>query len=110
MDSIKNRMAIIGIKRVVAIFWCLNRSTDSLISTINQDRLRRGTNTKRDRRVLIPAFVWLNPQSKSRVPPTNKIIVAWVKKIATPLKKFSFSSYANYLFFRMHTSHLYHIG
>ncbi len=61
MDSIKNRMAIIGIRIAVAIFWCLNSLTDSLISKISQDRLRKGTNTKRNRRVLSPSFVWLNP-------------------------------------------------
>lgn len=70
MDSIKKKTAIRGIIKATALFRSLSTLTDSMISVISQDRLRRGTNTNRDRRVVNPASVRLNPKIKSNAPPT----------------------------------------
>jgi hypothetical protein len=43
MDSIKKKPAISGIRKTTALPRCLNSLTDSMISVISQDRLRRGT-------------------------------------------------------------------
>jgi len=40
-----------------------------------------------------PESIRLNPKIKSNLPPTKRINGNWVKKIAMPLKIFSFGSY-----------------
>jgi hypothetical protein len=57
MDSIKKKRAILGIRKDIILSWCLDSLTDSVISAISQDRLRRGTKKNRNRRVLNPASV-----------------------------------------------------
>ena len=54
MDSAKKKTAIIGIRKDTALCRCLNSLKDSVISMMNQARLRRGTNTNRDMRVVNP--------------------------------------------------------
>jgi hypothetical protein len=51
MDSIKKKRAILGIRKDIILSWCLDSLTDSVISAISQDRLRRGTKKNRNRRV-----------------------------------------------------------
>jgi hypothetical protein len=70
MDSIKKKTAMSGIRTDTALFLCLNSLTDSMISVISQDRLRRGTNTNRIRRMVNPASIRLNPKIKSNAAPT----------------------------------------
>jgi hypothetical protein len=93
MDSTKKKTAISGIKKVAALLWCLENLTDRMISVIIQDRLRGGTNANRKRRRVNPESIRLNPKIKSNLPPTKRINGNWVKKIAMPLKIFSFGSY-----------------
>jgi hypothetical protein len=93
MDSIKKKAAISGIKKDTTTRWCLTNLTDRIISVISQDRLRMGTNTNRNRRIVNPESMRLNPKNKSNLAPTKRISGNWVKKIAMPLKIFSFSSY-----------------
>ena len=93
MDSTKKNTAINGIKKVAALIWCLDNLTDRMISMIIQARLRGGTNRNRKRRSVNPESIRLNPKSKSYLPPIKRINGNWVKKIAMPLKIFSFSSY-----------------
>ena len=93
MDSTKKKTAIIGIKKVAALIWCLENLTDRMISAIIQDRLRGGTNTNRKRRRVNPESIRLNPKIKSNLVPIKRINGNWVKKIAMPLKIFSFGSY-----------------
>jgi hypothetical protein len=57
MDSNKKKTAISGIRMGTAISLCLNSLTDNVISMISQARLRRGTNTNRDRRRVNPESV-----------------------------------------------------
>jgi hypothetical protein len=57
MDSIKKKTAISGIKKVTALLRCLENLTDRMISVIIQDRLRRGTNTNRNRRKVNPESI-----------------------------------------------------
>ena len=57
MDSTKKKTAISGIRMGTAISLCLNSLTDNVISMISQAKLRRGTNTKRDRRRVNPETV-----------------------------------------------------
>ena len=92
MDSTKKKTAISGIKKVAALLWCLENLTDRMISVIIQDRLRGGTNANRKRRRVNPESIRLNPKIKSNLPPTKRINGNWVKKIAMPLKTFSFGS------------------
>ncbi len=70
MDSIKKKAAISGIRKTTALSRCLNSLTDSMISVISQDRLRRGTNTNRNIRMVSPASIRLNPKIKSNAAPT----------------------------------------
>ena len=90
MDSKKKKAAISGIKKVATLICCLEDFTDRMISAIIQARLRGGTNRKRKRRRLNPKSIRLNPKIKSNLPPKKRIIGNWVKKIAMPLKIFSF--------------------
>ena len=100
MDSIKKRTAISGIKKVKALLRCLENLTDRMISVIIQDRLRSGTNTNRNRSRV-------NPKIKSNLAPTKRINGNWVKKIAMPLKIFSFSSYEINLIIRKHALYFF---
>ncbi len=93
MDSTKKKTAISGIKKVAVLLWCLENLTDRMLSVIIQDRLRGGTNTNRKRRRVNPESIRLNPKIKSNLAPTKRINGNWVKKIAMPLKIFSFGSY-----------------
>ncbi|MHC4637617.1 MAG: hypothetical protein ACYTBV_08965 [Planctomycetota bacterium] len=102
MDSIKKKTAISGIKKVTALFWCLEDLTDRIISVISQDILRKGANTNRNRRTVNPESIRLNPKIKSNFAPTKRINGTWVKKITIPLKIFSFSSYGCNLIIRKH--------
>lgn len=102
MDSIKKRTATSGIKKVTALLRCLENLTDRMISMIIQDRLRNGTNTNRYRSSVNPESIRLNPKSRSNLPPRKRINGNWVKKIAMPLKIFSFSSYGVNLIIRKH--------
>jgi len=95
MDSTKKKTAISGIRMDTAISLCLNSLTDNVISMISQARLRRGTNTNRKRRRVYPELVWLNPKSKSNLPPIKRIIGSWVKKTAMPRKIISFTPYGS---------------
>ena len=70
MDSIKKKTAIRGITKDTALLRSLSSLTDSMISVISQDRLRRGTNTNRNRRMVNPASMRLNPKIKSNAAPT----------------------------------------
>ena len=85
-------MAISGIKKVNALLWRLDNLKDRIISVINQERLRKGTNINKKRRTVNPSSIRLNPKIKSYFPPTKRTNGNWVKKIAIPLKIFSFSS------------------
>jgi hypothetical protein len=91
MDSIKKKTAISGITKDIALFRCLRSLTDRMISVISQDRLRRGTNTNRNRRMVNPESIRLNPKIKSNLAPTKRSNGNWVKKIAMALNIFSFS-------------------
>jgi len=102
MDSIKNKTAISGIKKVTALLRCLENLTDRMISVVIQDRLRSGTNTNRNRSSVNPESIRLNPKIKSNLAPTKRINGNWVKNIAMPLKIFSFSSYGVNLIVRKH--------
>ena len=93
MDSVKKKTGISGNRKDNALFRCLNSLTDSVTSVINQARLRRGTNTDRDRRKVNPPSMRLNPNSKSNFAPIIRITGSWVKKIAMPLKIISFAPY-----------------
>jgi len=94
MDSIKKKTAISGNRIDNALTWCLLKSLiNSMISVIIQDRFRSGTNTNRNRRRVNPESIRLNPKIKSNLAPTKRINGNWVKKIAMPLKIFSFGSY-----------------
>ena len=93
MDSKKKKAAISGIKKVAALLWCLENLTDRMISVIIQDRLRGGTKTNRKRKRVNPESIRLNPKIKSNLVPIKRINGNWVKKIAMPLKIFSFGSY-----------------
>ncbi len=97
MDSIRKQTAIHGIRKVTALFRCLNSLTDRMISVINQDRLSSGTDTNRNRSMVNPESIRLNPKIRSNLAPTKRISGTWVKTIAMPLKIFSFSSYGNHL-------------
>jgi hypothetical protein len=70
MDSIKKKTAISGIRKDIALFRCLSSLTDSMISMISQHRLRRGANTNRNRRMVNPESMRLNPKIKSYAAPT----------------------------------------
>ena len=107
MDSIKKRTAISGIKKVKALLRCLENLTDRMISVIIQDRLRNGTNTNRYRRRVNPESIRLNPKIRSNLPPRKRINGNWVKKIAMPLKIFSFSSYEINLIIRKHALYFF---
>jgi len=85
-------MEISGIKKAADLLWCLENLTDRIISIINQDRLRRGAKTNRNRRAVNPESIWLNPKIKSNFAPTKRINGSWVIKIVIPLKIFRFSS------------------
>ena len=100
MDSAKKKMAISGNRKDNALFRCLNSLKDSVISMIIQARLRRGTNINRDRRMVNPPSMRLNPKIKSNLAPIIRIIGSWVKKIAMPLKIISFNPYDNNLIVR----------
>jgi hypothetical protein len=102
MDSIKKKTAISGIKKATALLWCLENLTDRMISVIIQARLRNGTNTNRNRSRVNPESIRLNPNIKSNLAPTKRINGNWVKKIAMPLKIFSFSSYGVNLIVHKH--------
>ena len=54
MDKKKKKTAISGNIKDNALFRCLNSLTDSVISMISQAKLRRGTNTNRDMRIVKP--------------------------------------------------------
>jgi len=96
MDSMKKKRAMHGIRKDNALTWCLlNRLINSMISVINQDRLRMGTNKNRNKSMVNPESIRLNPKIKSYAAPIYRISGNWVKKIAMPLKIFSFSSYGN---------------
>ena len=107
MDSIKNKTAISGIKKVTALLRCLENLTDRMISVVIQDRLRSGTNTNRNRSRVNPESIRLNPKIKSNLAPTKRINGNWVKKIAMPLKIFSFSSYEINLIIRKHALYFF---
>ncbi len=92
MDSIKKKAAISGTRKTTALPRCRNSLTDRMISVIIQDTLRGGTNTNRKRRRVNPESIRLNPKIKSNLAPTKRINGNWVRKIAIPLKIFSFSS------------------
>ena len=100
MDSAKKKTAISGIRMDVFLSRFLNSLTDSVISVISQARLKSGTNTNRDRRMVNPPSMRLNPKIKSNLAPIIRIIGSWVKKIAMPLKIISFNSYDNNLIVR----------
>jgi hypothetical protein len=70
MDSMRKKTAISGIRTDAALFLCLNSLTDSMISVISQDRLRRGTSTNRNMRMVNPPSIRLNPKIKSHAAPT----------------------------------------
>lgn len=42
MDSTKKKRAILGIRKDIALSWWFASLTDSVISAISQDRLRKG--------------------------------------------------------------------
>ena len=102
MDSAKKKMAISGDRKDIFLSRFLNSLKDSVISMIIQARLRRGTNTNRDRRKVNPPSMRLNPKIKSNLAPIIRIIGSWVKKIAMPLKIISFSPYGNIMIVRKH--------
>jgi hypothetical protein len=54
MDSTKKKTAISGNRKDNALSRCLNSLTDSVISMISHVKLRRGTNTNRDMRMVNP--------------------------------------------------------
>jgi hypothetical protein len=70
MDSIKKKTAIHGIRKETALWRCLNSLTDRMISVISQARLRGGTNTNRNRRMVNPESIRLNPKIRSNLAPT----------------------------------------
>jgi len=107
MDSIKKKTAINGIKKVTALRRCLENLTDRMTSVIIQDRFRSGTHTNRNRRKVNPESRRLNPKIKSNLAPTKRINGNWVKKIAIPLKIFSFSSYEINLVARKHALYFF---
>ena len=57
MDSKKKKTAISGNRKDNALFRSLNNLTDNVISMISQARLRRGTKTNRDMRMVNPESV-----------------------------------------------------
>jgi hypothetical protein len=57
MDSKKKKTAISGNRKDNALFRYLNSLTDNVISMISQARLRRGTKTNRDMRMVNPESV-----------------------------------------------------
>ncbi len=91
MDSAEKKTAISGIRKDIFLSRFLNSLTDSVISVINQAKLKRGTNINRDRRMVNPPSMRLNPKIKSNLAPIIRIIGSWVKKIAMPLKIISFN-------------------
>jgi len=70
MDSIKKKTAIHGIRKETVLWRCLNSLTDRMISVISQARLRGGTNTNRNRRMVNPESIRLNPKIRSNLAPT----------------------------------------
>jgi len=92
MDSTKKKAAISGIRKTTALPLCRNSLTDRMISVTSQARLTRGTNTNRNTSMVNPESKRLNPKNKSNAAPTKRISGNWVRKIAIPLKIFSFGS------------------
>ena len=100
MDSAEKKTAISGIRKDIFLSRFLNSLTDSVISVISQVKLKRGTNINRDRRMVNPPSMRLNPKIKSNLAPIIRIIGSWVKKIAMPLKIISFNPYGKNLIVR----------
>jgi len=107
MDSAEKKTAISGIRKDIFLSRFLNSLTDSVISVISQAKLKRGTKINRDRRMVNPPSMRLNPKIKSNLAPIIRIIGSWVKKIAMPLKIFSFSSYEINLIIRKHALYFF---
>ena len=57
MDSIRKTTAMLGIRKDIALFPCLDCLIDSVISPMSQDRLRRGTKKNNSTRVVNPSDV-----------------------------------------------------
>jgi hypothetical protein len=85
-DSKKKKRANPGSLKDMGFFWRLAPLTEIIISTMSQIRLIAGTNTNRNKRVVNPVSVRLNPKSKSNLAPTMRRMSNWGNKIAMLLR------------------------
>jgi hypothetical protein len=76
MASMKITKANPGSRKEIDLFCRLAPLTEITVSTMNQNRERKGENTSRNNRVPNPASVRLNPKIKSKLAPRMRQIVS----------------------------------